>query len=369
MSTQLAEKPKSQGEIVLEEFETQLKEREESLATMLPPTLSRAVFMETVSTAVRANPSLLRCDRRSFFAACVKCAKDGLVPDGKEAALVPRKDENGNLIVGYQPMVWGIRKRARQTDDLILDAQCVRENDLWKRQQGDDAKIIHEPLDEWKGPRGKLVAVYLIVRKPSVQGEIILHREVMYASDVMKVKAISKRQNADHWNPNKFEEEGWKKSVVHRGIKSVPCSDALREVLSRDYDEFNLNDDATGPFAVPSASALPVPPPSTKPAKVSLPPSPIAAPAPDAAAPASAAPSDGKDAPSASDEFDAASSKAFLDTLEKELAATKSLLEAQAVWGDRDEMIETRLPEASRREAYKMWDRHEARFGKKQKRG
>lgn len=334
---------------ILSEFQDQLEERSAQFATLLPPTISREVFVEVLLSAVRANPDLLtKYDRRNLFAEVTKAATDGIRLNGKEGALVPRK---GVLV--YQPMVEGIRRRARELDNLILDAKCVRENDGWEHEEGDDAYIKHTPLPEWKGPRGKLVAAYLIVRQfnPGADREVILHREVMYAKDVMAVKSISKQQDAPHWTI--FEEEGWKKSVVHRGIKSVPSitSSALKTILSRDYEEFDLEKGKAGPFdGLPPSSktALPLPPPSSKPA------TPPAATKPaEPSKPASEPPKEEK-------RF----ATVYLDRLDAALEKATTLKAAQDIYKKGDDTIERdeRFTDQDRDRAYKIWDKHEKRL-------
>lgn len=69
-------------------------------------------------TAVQSNPALLSADRQTLFQACMKCAQDGLLPDGREAALVifrtKKKIDNRDVwvdAVQYMPMVAGVIAR------------------------------------------------------------------------------------------------------------------------------------------------------------------------------------------------------------------------------------------------------------------
>jgi hypothetical protein len=52
------------------------------------------------------------------------------------------------------------------------------------------------------------------------------------------VRAISKQPNGLLWG--KFTEEAWRKTVVRRGIKSVPCSEKLRAAVERHDEMFDL---------------------------------------------------------------------------------------------------------------------------------
>ena len=63
------------------------------ISKVLPEHVTAEKFMRVVATAIAQNPDLRRSaqipeGRRALFTACVRCATDGLVPDGREAALV-----------------------------------------------------------------------------------------------------------------------------------------------------------------------------------------------------------------------------------------------------------------------------------------
>ena len=93
------------------------------------------------------------------------------------------------------------------------------------------------------------MGAYAIFRK----GADVLHREVMDEKEIAAVRAISKQPNGLMWS--KFTGEAWKKTVLRRGIKSVPVGDALRTVLERDDDTFDLTDHARD--ITPAARQLP----------------------------------------------------------------------------------------------------------------
>ena len=130
-------------------------------------------------------------------------------------------------------MAYGIRKRAKEMDGIIVDTQIVHENDRFLWSQGDDARIEHAPAPLGTD-RGKAVGVYAIVRR----GAEVLHREVMDEKDIAAVRAISRQANGLMWS--KFTGEAWRKTVLRRAMKSVPVSDGLRSVLERDHDEFDV---------------------------------------------------------------------------------------------------------------------------------
>jgi recombination protein RecT len=72
----------------MSKFEGQLTSVSQQLAQALPSHISIEKFQRTLMSAVKADPELLRADRRSLFNACEKSALDGLLCDKREAALV-----------------------------------------------------------------------------------------------------------------------------------------------------------------------------------------------------------------------------------------------------------------------------------------
>ena len=54
----------------------------------LPAHIPVERFKKVLLVAVNMNPALVGADRRSFFNSALKAANDGLLPDGREGALV-----------------------------------------------------------------------------------------------------------------------------------------------------------------------------------------------------------------------------------------------------------------------------------------
>jgi recombination protein RecT len=81
-------------------------------------------YIRVVMTAVQQNMDLIaqETDRQSFYAACMKCAQDGLTPDGKEAVLKIYNTKVGNgwvKTVAYEPMAEGLLKKLRLSGEVI----------------------------------------------------------------------------------------------------------------------------------------------------------------------------------------------------------------------------------------------------------
>lgn len=224
-----------------------------NFAAVLPPQVSVAHFKRMVVLAISTNPDLWSADRRTLFNAAVKCASDGLLPDGREAALVvfrtKIKDKQGREhwidAVQYMPMIAGIRKRMRNSGDVVsATAEIVCRNDQFHYRLGEDASIHHEPppLDQ---DRGNPIGAYAIIRLAS--GEII--REVMRYSEIERARAISRAKDGPAWK--NWWSEMARKTVLRRASKAVPQTAILERLLARD-DEIP---------ALPPPESLPLVPP------------------------------------------------------------------------------------------------------------
>jgi len=202
------------------------------LAESLPRHITADKFRQVASVAISRNKDIMRCmdqDPKAVLLSLADCAKDGLLPDGKEAALVPFK---GSLT--YIPMIKGVLKQMRNSGEIAsISAQIVHENDTFSFRQGDDERLEHEP--NWKGERGEPVAAYAIIRMKS--GEI--YREVMSRVQIMAVKNASRAKGGPWSGP--FELEMWRKTVLKRAAKYCPLSDErIHDMLDRDNDLYDL---------------------------------------------------------------------------------------------------------------------------------
>lgn len=214
-----------------QDFQTELRKREEDFGNMLPTHVSPQRLIASAVAAVKQNPALLKCETRSLFNAITKAAQDGLMPDGREGVITPYGNE-----AQWNPMAYGLRKRARELDGIIVNAQVVYANDTFEYEQGDEPRLRHVPAPLGKD-RGKMIGAYAIFKN---EKEGILHREIMDEEQVEKVRSQSKAQNSLMWT--KFASEGWRKSVLRRGIKSVPCSPSLETIIRRDDEAFDFDE-------------------------------------------------------------------------------------------------------------------------------
>lgn len=215
---------KQEKKLEIRAVETELKMLRSRLIDALPAHIPVQLFTATVLTACAVEPKLLTCDRHSLFLSALKAARDGLLPDGREAALVPFRDgDSGGQVVTYIPMYAGLLKKVRNSGELAsLTANAIYENDKFEYTLGDDEKIVHVPA---RTSRGKLVGAYAIAK--TKDGGI--YRRVLMAEDIEQIKKFSKAKKGP-WHGT-FESEMWVKTAIRRLAKILPQSTDIDHYL------------------------------------------------------------------------------------------------------------------------------------------
>jgi phage RecT family recombinase len=209
---------------------------------VLPEHVSADKFMRVVLTAISQNPKLYKADRRSLLTSCIKCAQDGLLPDGREAALVIYRSKDKAIDartgkemdrwidkVQYLPMVAGVLKKVRNSGELLsITANVVYEQDKF-RYWIDDAgeHVMHEP-NVLEDNRGKFLAVYAIAK--TKDGGV--YTEIMSRGQIDQVRSVSRAKDDGPWIS--WPDEMARKSVIRRLAKRLPMSTDLERVIRRD---------------------------------------------------------------------------------------------------------------------------------------
>ena len=232
---------------VINEVRSAIERMSPQFKAALPAHVSVDRFVRVTLTAVQTNPNLLNADRRTLFAAATKAAQMGLLPDGREGAIVTFKDQ-----AQWMPMVAGIMKLVRNSGEISTwSVQAVYENDTFDFCLGDEEHITHKP---YLANRGKLIAVYSIVTMKDGEKS----REVMSVEDVLAIKARSRSGSSGPWVSD-FAEMA-KKTVIRRHSKRLPLSTDIDGVLKED-DELFMPEPAAPEAAqaaeAPSASKRP----------------------------------------------------------------------------------------------------------------
>tara|TARA_R110000868_G_scaffold237132_9_gene491645 strand:+ start:45014 stop:46090 length:1077 start_codon:yes stop_codon:yes gene_type:complete len=223
----------------------------------LPSNVTTEAFRNAAVVAVQDNPKILTCDQASVFKAIRTLAAAGLVPDGREAALVPFKTKvNGSYVDKCQamPMVFGLIKMVRRSGTVKdIRAHLVYQNEVSQERFiyviGDDERLEHNPI--LFGDRGEAVGVYAIATL--TDGSKV--REFMSAADVDKVRraGASQKVYAKGTAPRTsdepmgiwkdWSEEMWKKTVIRRLCKRLDMSsEDMRRVMVDEDNMKNIRD-------------------------------------------------------------------------------------------------------------------------------
>lgn len=270
----------------LVELKHELEKRAESFRMALPSHIKPEDLQRTVLMAAQQNPAILQADRRSLILSCLKAAQDGLLPDGREAALVPfntrEKDGQGKWVsvkqVQYLPMVYGLRKKIMQSDEIsVMQVGVVYrseyESGRFLFELGMEPPVRYRPdlgLSAEETADEQIVAAFSLVKFKDGSWSA----EVMRRSEIDKIRNLS--QTGATGQTVKFglnqgkpiEPKGpWvdhfaemaKKTVMRRHSKVLPMSgDIFRDVEGEEQDRAAQSAVATLEAVEPAApDALP----------------------------------------------------------------------------------------------------------------
>lgn len=184
---------------------------------MLPSTVSYDAFRSAAVVAVQDNPHILSCDRGSVFKAVRTLAAAGLVPDGREAAIVPF---NGKAQA--MPMVAGLIKVARNSGKIkSLWADVVYEDEgfrIWIEEGERQFEHEYDPLFR----KGEIKGAYAVAKM--TDGSVDM--EPMSFDEIEKRRKASANQKGEKptgiWA--QWYSEMAKKTVIRALCKRLPMS-------------------------------------------------------------------------------------------------------------------------------------------------
>lgn len=224
-------KPGNQVEVL----RGQLNRMAPEFRNALPSHIKPEKFQRVVMTVVQQSPDLLVADRASLLAACTKCAADGLVPDGREAALVifnTKKKENGAerwvKAVQYMPMLAGVLKRIRNSGEIAsVQAHVIYSEDRFVIRRGLNETIEHDP--KFPGDRGKPIGAYAVAKFKDGSDPMF---EIMDIDQIERVRQVSRAKDSGPWKD--WWEEMARKTVFRRLSKWLPMDAEAEELMRRD---------------------------------------------------------------------------------------------------------------------------------------
>lgn len=225
---------------VITEVRTSIEKMAPQFKAALPSHVSVERFVRVTLTAIQTNQALLDADRRSLYAAATRAAQTGLLPDGREGAIVTFKGQ-----AQWMPMVAGIMKLVRNSGEISTwSVQAVYQNDSFDFELGDNERIVHKPALR---DRGAIIGAYSIVTMKDGERS----REFMSVDEIDAIRKRSRSGTSGPWVTDYAEMA--KKTVVRRHAKRLPMSTDLDGVLHED-DELFMPPEPTAP-AEPAAEA------------------------------------------------------------------------------------------------------------------
>lgn len=197
----------------------------EPVRAALPPHITAQRFVQIAVTAVAQNPDLAAADRTSVIRSFIRCAEMGLLPDGREAAIVTFKDNRANIVKAQpMPMIQGIRKTAAE-HGWTLRTDVVYDADDFDYELGLDPYLRHR-RPKLGVDRGAVVGVYAVAHHRD--GRRLF--EVMDKAEVEKVRNRSRSKDRGPWAD--WYDRMAEKSVGHRLFKKLPLDPADKRVAA-----------------------------------------------------------------------------------------------------------------------------------------
>lgn len=203
----------------------------DNLKPLLPANIPADKFIRIVKDQLNRNPDLRNCTPQSIVDACSQAAKDGLVIDGREAALVIYGTK-----AQYLPMVMGLRKRMFATGQVsAMETGIVHQKEVeegrFEWQAGTDAFLRHSPL--LTDDLGPPVAVYSVVTMANHTKSV----EVMRWSEVMRIAKLQSKNHDGSGNLKgiwkQHTNEMARKTVLRRHSKQLPFDSDLATTFER----------------------------------------------------------------------------------------------------------------------------------------
>lgn len=320
-------------------FKQQLDVRADQFKAALPAHMPPERFARVVLTAVQNNPDLLNADRPSLWNSCMRAAQDGLLPDGRDGAIVIYNTKDGGAWIKkaqWMPMVWGIVKKVRNSGQLaMITARVVRQGDqyrYWFDEEGEH--ILYEPCDT----PGDVRLVFAAAR--TADGELLV--EPLTLADIDKIRNASKAKDKGPWVD--WWEEMAKKSAIRRLAKRLPMSSDLDDLVRRDDELYDFEGarDAKQPAQLVSLDFTEQKPPAPNPPSAAA-----GAPAPDPTQPVNTSDAGAAGSEAPAPDASAGGATGYSDLLESLAGA---LLDARAP-KDVDAIVEMYAPDFANADA------------------
>jgi len=207
-----------------------LEDRMDVFASALPDDIKPEMFLAVCKQAVAQIDGLEEClqkNPKSAFTALLNCARDGLVPDGRQAHIDVRRCKHYGKQAAYMPMVSGMIARLYRSGEIkSINCRVVREGDEFTPDVTPGVPLRHV-LASGKGP---ITHVYCIIQTRA-GGE---YREIMFKEEINRHKAVASTKYV--WD--KWPEAMARKTVLRQACKLLDLSSNDRRMVSDSVEAF-----------------------------------------------------------------------------------------------------------------------------------
>jgi recombination protein RecT len=212
------------------------------IAMVLPKHLTADVMARVVCTAILKTPRLAECRIESLLQAIMLLSQFGMLPDGRNAHLVPYFNTKANCF-DCQPIIDWKGKVARASENglknIAVDVVCF--NDKFSRKRTSNGLEFEHEIYFRSPDRGEVFAAYVTWKKGDE-----FDGEVMSMLEINNIRKRSKSPDKGPWQTDWNEMA--KKTVVHRASKRWPLDAAFKEAI--EVQEVNEATIELAPLAV-----------------------------------------------------------------------------------------------------------------------
>ena len=211
-------------ESLMERLHGSWKER---IERMLPDPKMVDQFLYCAETQYGKNRAAFdKCSQLSVLTCLLTSAKYGLLPDGRNAYLIPYGSEC-TLQFDYKGLIHVVLRDGTATK-VQSEVVCSNDKFSWK----DGRLVTHEICL----PRGNVIGAYCIIHLANGECQY----ELMDVEEINKVKNCSRGSNSPSSPWNTFYNEMAKKTVFRRATKWIKLSPDVLDAIHSEDDSFDF---------------------------------------------------------------------------------------------------------------------------------
>lgn len=194
------------------------------------------------------------CTPVSLLSCLMTCAKYGILPDGRNAYLIPY-GKDCTLQFDYKGLVHVII-RDGAAKKVYAEVVCANDKFTWE-----NGRVTRHEISL---PRGQMLGAYCIVTLANGEEQ----HEIMDLDEIEAIRACSRGANSQSSPWNKFYKEMAKKSVFRRCTKWLKLSPDVMDAIANDDEGYDFNNATAARTSAKTLFAPPEPEPAPEPVTV-----------------------------------------------------------------------------------------------------